>query len=323
MRQGAIGLAVALVVALATARSATAHAPSGAIFTTLADGSEVNVNLFPTKESVYLDGGPGPGAPATAAGLDDGTYVFQITDPSGKTLLSTDPARCRQFTVSGGLISGVVDVAPLGVAGCEHVTGTDTDHGAKTVQMMPYDNTTNPGGVYKARVTRLDDFLDGCNPLSKPNGLDLVDCGHTPGNPHGFVPAHSKTDNFKVRDPKKVYEIDVFFFNDRNGDGHRWDWDAEELLPGIRADWTDTLGVTNVRYSDPNYRWGLMAHVEALEIGVHYIKIMDQPGCKVGLVHGDNWVDLKVGPQTVPIEFFRSDKDETTHRIYVACTVTP
>ena len=46
--------------------------------------------------------------PQTAAGLDDGTYVFQVTDPSGKALLSTDPARCRQFTVAGGVITGVV-----------------------------------------------------------------------------------------------------------------------------------------------------------------------------------------------------------------------
>ena len=40
----------------------------------------------------------------TAAGLDDGVYVFQVTDPSGKTLLSTDAVQCRQFTVSGGII---------------------------------------------------------------------------------------------------------------------------------------------------------------------------------------------------------------------------
>src|SRR5215203_3180768 len=95
------------VAAIALPLSVSAHAPSGAIFTTLADGSEVNLNQFPTKESVYLDGGPGPGAPQTAAGLDDGTYVFQVTDPSGKTLLSTDAAKCRQFTVSGGVITAV------------------------------------------------------------------------------------------------------------------------------------------------------------------------------------------------------------------------
>src|SRR5688572_8185010 len=122
----------------------TAHAPSGAIFTTLADGSEVNVNQFPSKQAVYLDGGPGIGAPQTAAGLDDGTYVFQVTDPSGKTLLSTDAAKCRQIVVSHGIITGVV------ATGCQHLTGLDVDHGATTVQLMPYLDTPNNGGVYKA-----------------------------------------------------------------------------------------------------------------------------------------------------------------------------
>src|SRR5512138_53229 len=106
----------------ATATSAIADAPSGAIFTTVADGSEVNFNIYPSKEAVYLDGGPGPGAPQGAAGLDDGTYVFQVTDPSGKTLLSTDPVQCRQFVVTGGIITSVV---PAG--GCQHLTGVDID----------------------------------------------------------------------------------------------------------------------------------------------------------------------------------------------------
>ena len=55
--------------AAAFAPSAMAHAPSGAIFTTVADGSEVNANIYASKELVYLDGGPGPGAPQGAAGL--------------------------------------------------------------------------------------------------------------------------------------------------------------------------------------------------------------------------------------------------------------
>jgi hypothetical protein len=53
--------------------------------------------------------------------------VFQVTDPSDKTLLSTDPARCWQFTVATGVITGVVDTD------CEHATGVDVDHGAVTV----------------------------------------------------------------------------------------------------------------------------------------------------------------------------------------------
>ena len=102
---GRSGLAIAVVgLSLVPLQ---AHAPSGAIFTTLPDGSEVNYNIYASKYDVYLDGGPGVGAPQTAAGLDDGTYVFQVTEPSGKTLLSTDPARCRQFVISDGIITSV------------------------------------------------------------------------------------------------------------------------------------------------------------------------------------------------------------------------
>src|ERR671932_2216310 len=103
-RSFAIGTS-AVVLAMALAVPVSAHQSTGAIFTTVADGSEVNFNQYASKNDVYLDGGPGPGAPQTAAGLTDGTYVFQVTDPSGKTLLSTDPVKCRRFTVTNGIIS--------------------------------------------------------------------------------------------------------------------------------------------------------------------------------------------------------------------------
>src|SRR5262245_2848466 len=197
------------VTAVATllASAAHAHAPSGAIFTTLADGSEVNLNQFPSRQAVYLDGGPGPGAPQTAAGLDDGRYVFQVTDPSGKTLLSTDQARCRQFDVAGGVIVAVV------VTGCEHVTGVDIDHGATTVRLFPFLDTPNNGGVYKAWIVEVQDFLDGCAEFGVANGLNVVDCGHDPGNAHGFVGGHHKTDNFKVKN-EPPREIDARFRNE-------------------------------------------------------------------------------------------------------------
>ena len=137
------------IIALAVvipANPAAAHAPSGAIFTTVADGSEVNFNRYPSKDAVYLDGGPGPGAPQGAAGLDDGLYYFQVTDPSGKTLLSQDPVECRQFSVTGGVITAVTGP-------CPHATGFDMEHDAVTVQLMPYADTPNRGGEYKVWVT--------------------------------------------------------------------------------------------------------------------------------------------------------------------------
>ena len=73
------------------------------------DGSAVNKNIYVAKTDVYLDGGPSGGSPVHAAALAEGDYYFQVTDPSGKTLLSTDDITCRRFHVdASGVISAVV-----------------------------------------------------------------------------------------------------------------------------------------------------------------------------------------------------------------------
>src|SRR5215218_1668978 len=58
---------------------------SGAIFTTNSLCNGTNVNIFATKADVYVDGGP---IHAGAAGLPDGDYYIQVTEPNG-TLLGT------------------------------------------------------------------------------------------------------------------------------------------------------------------------------------------------------------------------------------------
>jgi hypothetical protein len=296
------------MIYLSTAFAAvvSATAPSGAIFTTVADGSEVNYNIYPDKEAVYLDGGPGPGAPQTAAGLDDGTYVFQVTDPSGKKLLSTDEARCRQFVVTDGIITSVV------ATGCEHDTGLDVDHGATTVQLMPYLDTPNNGGVYKVWATKVEDYL--CS-------LNVVDCGYTAGsNVHGFSPSDSKTDNFKVRN-RVPQEIDTVFFSDTNGNNY-WDEETEPALDGLSVTWTDTLGGKNNKssYYRPDLDVNHEAHVEAPEPGAHRIAINSQPGCNVGIVTVDSMRQPEPGPQEVTVIFPKTTK---THTIFVHVQCTP
>ena len=153
---------------------------SGAIFTTLPDGTRVNANIYSSKDSVYLDGGPGDQAPQPAAALPDGDYYFQVTDPSGRMLLSTDAIECREVQVVNGIISSV------GPASCAHLTGDDVDHGALTVQLMPYLDTPNPGGEYKVWITRVADYSTSFTRF------------------HGFRPSESKTDNFKIRQPEET-----------------------------------------------------------------------------------------------------------------------
>ncbi len=306
-----VPLLLGSLIAASVAPAALAHAPSGAIFTTVVDGSEINANIYQAKEDVYLDGGPGPGAPQGAAGLDDDTYVFQVTDPAGKKLLSQDAAKCRQFVVTNGIITGVV------ATGCQHQTGADIDHGATTVQLMPYADTPNPGGVYKAWVVRLSDFLDGCAALGVNNGLEVVDCGQAPANYHGFIPRHTKTDNFKVGQTNNL-EIDTRFFDNATG----------QTLVGKTLKWTDTLGVSNTKYSYNNPNWWTrenFAHVEAVEPGVHQITVENQPGCNVTQVFCDaaacgKWTQLS-GPGSVDVPIKQNDRT-WSHYIYVYCSAT-
>ncbi len=189
-------ITVALAMALAAFLSTPVYAGGvpGAIFTTTVNGSAVNANIYDSKCAVYLDGGPGPKAPARAAGLPDGDYYFQVTDPSGAQLLSTDPVSNRRFTVSGGFIT-----AYTGTGGAAHATGTDQDHaaqGAITISLAnstcPSDflNTPNGGNVYKVWATPVASFSG--NPANVDNP-----CGS--GCFHGFLPSQSKTDNFKAQ----------------------------------------------------------------------------------------------------------------------------
>lgn len=187
------GLVLAATLAAGPAQAAAIH---GALFTTDA-AANVNVNQYPTKADVYLSGGPGPNAPCTAAGMDDGEYVYQITNPSGTVLLSSDDISHRHFTVSGGVIVSAVDHAT--------VTGLC---GGVGVQMVPFDDTPNNGGVYKAWVTRFSDYV---------------------ANGNTFKPGSTKTDNFHVKEPSIVPEtadLNVYKFYDANGNGA---WDPDEL----------------------------------------------------------------------------------------------
>ena len=221
---------------------------AGAIFTTLEDGTRVNANIYEAKEDVYLDGGPGPNAPSTAAGLPPGNYYFQVTDPSGKVLLSEDPVKCREFIVSeDGVIVAVVGATSLQryrgdliEAACEHQTGIDQDQaglGAITVQLMPYADTPNRGGVYKVWITPVDRFVGNPDEVDNPDFF------------HGFVPRYSKTDNYKVRRRNRPDPdfLKVRKFHDENLNCIQDEGEAEVI--GWEVTVIDPLGVENTLFT--------------------------------------------------------------------------
>ncbi|UCE36157.1 MAG: hypothetical protein JSW00_11460 [Thermoplasmata archaeon] len=254
--------ATVIVVALTGAENSNASLSpvSGAIFTTLEDGSRVNANIYEDKRDVYLDGGPGPNAPPDAAGLPDGNYYFQVTNPSGKKLLSIDCVGCREFRVEGGVIVEYVSMErgctytvgngknakeiPCHIDGKEngqHDVGEDLDHNALTIQLMPYKDTPNKGGVYKVWATPIEHFV---------GDPSKVDNGYKPGYYHGFIPRYSKTDNFKVRLPKEppeTPEIKICKWRDCNSNGV---WDTHEIaISGWKITVLDPLGVENIYYT--------------------------------------------------------------------------
>jgi hypothetical protein len=291
-RTVSVCLTAPIALLLATAAPATA-APtpiSGAIFTTDATGIPVNLNIYAAKEDVYLNGGPGINAPDGAAGLPAGTYAFQVTDPSGKMLLSSDPVTCRQFTVNAlGVIQDVV-----AAGGCEHQTGVDGEDGGATVQLFPYDDTPNNGGVYKVWVTP----------------TDLLDCS-APGNKHCFVPGDSKTDNFKVKS-NRIVEIDTRF----------WKPGLTDPVDGLAATWIDTNGASNVKWSE--YNPAVLAfheaHVEAAEQGNHQIVISDQAGCTITTVTADGATYTPAnGHVTVPVTVKNPQAGDATYFVDVHC----
>jgi hypothetical protein len=158
--------------------AAFAQQVSGAIFTTDRNSSFVNGNVYDFMTDVYLNGGPRPNAPCTAAGLPNGFYYFQVTDPSGSVLLSTDDIDDRLVEVSGGLIVNAIAGRDSGEGKC----GLNQNN--ITVQLWPFMPTPNPGGEYKAWMTKFSDY----------------DETMTQGS-FGFIPSKSKTDNFKVVAP--------------------------------------------------------------------------------------------------------------------------
>ena len=93
---------------------------------------------------------------------------------------------------------------------------------------IPFDDTPNPGGVYKAWVTPVGDFVGDPTTIGES-------CGN--GCFHGFVPAASKTDNFKVADTRTWCIKARKDIMDKKND----------VVPGVG--WiitvTDSIGVTN------------------------------------------------------------------------------
>jgi hypothetical protein len=150
----------------------------------------VNCNIYLDKRDVWANGGP---APPGGNSLSDGTYFFAVLVPGGQPdpndggakVLSdqnvlggvADPFLCggtiatpnpltgcgdaytnRTFTVSGGDVTGY--------SGTHLTDDTYASTLGKMINLMPYDTTSNPGGVYIMALCQIDPLT--YNPVSNP-----------------------------------------------------------------------------------------------------------------------------------------------------------
>jgi hypothetical protein len=142
-----IGLAVATAaLALGTASMSFGDAPlTGAIFTTDQGCTGTDLNIYDAKDDVYLDGGP---THTGAAGLPDGYYYVQVTDPSGNPVLGTSVGSTSETPVH--VTDGVFD-------DCYQLSKLVWKSGSDPL-VQGFNDTTNPGGEYKVWVSDRSDF---------------------------------------------------------------------------------------------------------------------------------------------------------------------
>src|SRR6476659_2775800 len=162
----------------AAATPQSALALSGAIYSSNFDGTIVNQNHYATKPDVYLTGGPCQGG----SHLDPGDYYFEVSNPDTANLLSTDAIGNRKFTVgANGFITSTSGTHGTHAVGCSGVTGI-------TIQLIPFLDTTNPGGEYKLTVATAAS-VEACKDFNAEAVQSI--CGA----------ADQKSDNFKVLGP--------------------------------------------------------------------------------------------------------------------------
>lgn len=132
-----IALAAFALLAVTASSAFMAAQLTGAIYTTDSTCSGVDINIYPSKDAVYLDGGPQGGG----SGLPEANYYVKVTEPDG--------------TLLGSSIGGPHGDTPV------HVDATGNFETCyqlvDIVSPVPggaggYNDTTNGGDEYKVWV---------------------------------------------------------------------------------------------------------------------------------------------------------------------------
>ena len=185
----------------------------GAIFTTDSTGADVNQNIYESKLDVYLNGGPaGGGNPnKPPAGLPDGEYYCQVTEPNGTVLgTSIGSGDDTPIVVTNGVFAENYQLWAI-------LIQADFSQG--------YADTTNNGGEYKVWVSRVSDFA---NDESKTDNFKVKE---------------QEEDEEDPVDPI----VHIYKFYDANANG-TWDSD-ESAIEGWKIEVAGASGYTDVVYT--------------------------------------------------------------------------
>lgn len=219
------------------------------------NGPAIDCNIYRAKRFVWLSGGPGPSQ------LSDGTYMFAVLVPGGQggndnpndcteKNLSDDPTTALPCTSSNtgagdtwqhrvfSVASGVITYPAATYPG-----GHDFDAARNKIRLVPYDNTTNPGGEYVMAVCNLHDATDLASATSTPPGVDPSDCKYD----NFKVLAEQPTDGCIIpSECQGTVTADKFY--DSNGDGIKQNgeplitWDL--LFDGLNTVTTPVSGLS-------------------------------------------------------------------------------
>jgi hypothetical protein len=159
-----------LLLALSIVSAPAAAQVGGSAFVLDRYGAHMPGNTFERLDAVFFSAGRG--VTCTGSPLADGDYYFQITDPAGTVLLSSDLLEDRRVRVTGGLLAQYL--------GTKHLASRKGPCGSLYLRLLPFLPTPYPIHEYKVWLTRVQDY----DPLLT--------------NLFGFDPALSKSDNFRV-----------------------------------------------------------------------------------------------------------------------------
>ncbi len=199
----------------------------GSIATVFSGTPAAPQQIFGRRQDVFLAGGPVTTPCRFAEYLPDGKYYFQVTDPSGTRLLSTDTVSERAVTVTAGVIASY--------DGATHAADGQTACGSLAVNLMPYADAGSQKAAYVAWLTPAANF-DG-----SVTAVDSI-CGA--GCFHGFHPELSRTFAFRVEDKKScepTFCISGVKFLDANGNIARDS--GEPGLPGVEIRVVNESGI--------------------------------------------------------------------------------